>query len=449
MKIFTLYLIRIIKYGFCAFAALIILSLGRICADTAEITNAEDIIYNGLTYMSESVDISECELAPKQLSSVLNRILKRNPELYYVGTSFSFTKDSKGNVISITPSYTMNAENKALADEFIEKQIRKIIFYMPNGLDELGKALYLHDYICTHFEYDDTLKSVSLYSMLKEQKGTCQGYAYLYSALLSEVGVENDFAYSDAIMHIWNLVKIDGEWYHIDVTWDDTEKIFGYAGHKSFLCSDREIEALGHTGALKFENITCDSEKYNDEYLNYINTPFAYLDGEWYTADNSPQTRGVVKYDFISRESKKVLDIVGYWEMEDNRFYANCFSSVTSLGEYIYFNYKNKLIKFDGKITEDIYTSQYGQQLCYATAFGDEIYMSALGSGELIGVKISPDGDANGDKQTNICDVIELLLSLENGTEVINEFGADVAKDEKLTIEDINALRQILLYNDD
>lgn len=445
MKIYTLYLNRIIKFCFCAVVIIAVLAFGQIIADTAEIPDAEDIIHNGFLNMNQSIDISECGLNTDELSLILNRILKRNPHLFYVSGSFGFSKDASGYVLTIIPNYTMDKAQRAEADEFIYKEIEKILFYMPRGLDDFGKALYFHDYICTHFEYDDSLKSGNIYSMLKNNKGTCQGYAYLYSSLLSAVGVENDFAYSDKIMHIWNLVKLDGEWYHTDVTWDDTEKVFGYAAHRNFLCSDSEIAELGHTDFSAFENIVCNSEKYSGEYLNNINTAFAYLDGVWYVADNSPQKRSIVSYDPITDAKEKVCDIVGYWEMDENKFYANCFSSVVCVGNYIYLNFKNKLLRFDGKNLEEIYVSPNGEQLCYTVAFGSEIYMSLSDSDKLIKVEISPDGDVNGDRKIDIRDLVELSLWLEKGIDIKNKFGADASGDEKLTADDIKILREILL----
>ena len=86
---------------------------------------------------------------------------------------------------------------------------------MPRGMSEFDMALYLHDYICQNFEYDENYKSRDMYGMLKNRRGTCQGYAYLFLELAKNVGLECDVVYSDPMCHIWNIVKIDGEWYLI------------------------------------------------------------------------------------------------------------------------------------------------------------------------------------------------------------------------------------------
>ena len=440
-----LYLNRRVKICLCIIALVLSFTFLELSVDTAELDDAYWVIYNGIYNMSESIDVSECKLDVKGLSVVLNKVLKASPYMFYVDGGLSFTKDTSGYIKIVMPRYNMDKYERSQAEKYIKGEIEKILFYAPVDLDGFGYALYFHDYICTHFEYDDSLESNDLYSMLKNGNGTCQGYAYLYSALLTSVGVENDFAYSDKIKHIWNIVNVGGEWYHVDVTWDDTEKIFGYASHKNFLCSDVEIQELGHTEALKFENVICNSEKYGIEYLNYVNTSFSYLDGNWYAADNSAGVRAIVKYDFTSGEWEKVWDISGYWQFDDNRFYANCFSSVANLGGYIYFNYKNKLLRFDGDTAEEIYTAPEGEQLCFATATYGKIYMSLLGSNDTVAVDISPNGDVNGDKITDICDIIELSISVDNGTLVKNPFGADISKNEELDLDDVKALREILL----
>jgi hypothetical protein len=122
------------------------------------------------------------------------------------------------------------------------------------------KALYLHDLICRDFSYDETLGNDDLYSFLLNGSGTCQAYTALYTALLRRVGIEVHFAAGDAISHIWNLVKLDGEWYHVDVTWDDSSD--GTISHRHFLLSDSAARERGHRDWYTVGELVCDSEKY-------------------------------------------------------------------------------------------------------------------------------------------------------------------------------------------
>ena len=63
--------------------------------------------------------------------------------------------------------------------------------------------------------------------------------------------------------HIWNLVKIDGEWYHVDVTWDDYPEIFSSLEYESFLKSDKGIKVTAHIGWYSPQDILCESEIYD------------------------------------------------------------------------------------------------------------------------------------------------------------------------------------------
>ena len=60
-------------------------------------------------------------------------------------------------------------------------------------------------------------------AVLKEHKGVCQGYALLALKMLRELGIETLYVVGEVNTgpHAWNLVKVDGEWYHLDTTWND------------------------------------------------------------------------------------------------------------------------------------------------------------------------------------------------------------------------------------
>ena len=80
-------------------------------------------------------------------------------------------------------------------------------------------ALWLHDWLIYNANYDYTFKNNSQEGVLMKGTGTCMSYAMAYSVLLDKFGIENTLVVSTD--HMWNSVKIDGEWCNIDATWDD------------------------------------------------------------------------------------------------------------------------------------------------------------------------------------------------------------------------------------
>lgn len=75
------------------------------------------------------------------------------------------------------------------------------------------------------------------------------GFSKLYKLVLDELGIENYLIYgkgfvhtlSDSEEHAWNLVKIDNDFYHVDVTYDATLSMHDYIRYDYFLIDDTLI----------------------------------------------------------------------------------------------------------------------------------------------------------------------------------------------------------------
>lgn len=115
-------------------------------------------------------------------------------------------------------------------------------------------ALYLHDWLLDQLEYDNSLKWSSAESALTRGLGTCQAYESAYAKLLSAAGIENAETRDTYDGHTWNAVKLDGEWYQVDCTWDDTsDNFYGDLDQRHLcFCLTDELVAIAHPG---YENI--------------------------------------------------------------------------------------------------------------------------------------------------------------------------------------------------
>lgn len=113
---------------------------------------------------------------------------------------------------------------------------------------EYERALALHDYLALHTRYDSKLgiaaQPDATTRLLLDGVAVCDGYAHAYGMLLSMAGIENRFVvgYGDGIEHIWNLVRLGGQWVHIDVTYDDPKPDReGRVMHSYFAMSDAQL----------------------------------------------------------------------------------------------------------------------------------------------------------------------------------------------------------------
>lgn len=113
------------------------------------------------------------------------------------------------------------------------------------------KALWLHDWLLTQLDYDNSLKWSSAESALTRGLGTCQAYESAYSKLLTAAGIENAETRSTYDGHTWNAMKLDGEWYQVDVTWDDSnDNFYGFDQRRLYFALTDELMAIAHKGHL-------------------------------------------------------------------------------------------------------------------------------------------------------------------------------------------------------
>lgn len=130
------------------------------------------------------------------------------------------------------------------------------------------KALWLHDWLLNQLEYDNTLKWSSAESALTRGLGTCQAYESAYAILLSAAGIENAETRDTYDGHTWNAVKLDGDWYQVDCTWDDSnDNWYGFDQKHLYFGLTDELMSQAHPG----HNKICNSSDYTTISTSLLN----------------------------------------------------------------------------------------------------------------------------------------------------------------------------------
>ena len=257
--------------------------------DTAELIRTaeglsplEEALYCGLMAAEERIDISAFGASGEEVTAAMQHLLDSVPELFHVSHGYSYSTRA------VVPSYTVtgNALETARAEYLLA------IDMITEGVDpawsDVEICLYLHDYLCKAFAYDTTYTVYDAYTFFMGGTGVCQSYTLAYTALLSRFDIPVTYATGKDgdVLHIWSIVKLDGEYYHVDVTWGDAltgnKDYFGRATHDNFLKSDAAIDATGHTERQNHGGIVCDSTRFDGSALNGVESPAAILDGTVY-----------------------------------------------------------------------------------------------------------------------------------------------------------------------
>ncbi len=104
----------------------------------------------------------------------------------------------------------------------------------PNA-DTYTQLVQIHDWICINNTYNDQIEAndmrmfeaVSALDGNSDTKPVCEGYARAFKMLCDARDIPcvlidgAAIQYGNAVAHMWNLVYLDGNWYAVDVTWDD------------------------------------------------------------------------------------------------------------------------------------------------------------------------------------------------------------------------------------
>lgn len=129
----------------------------------------------------------------------------------------------------------------------------------------IEKELAIHDRLSEEIHYDESSLSVlgghsehaaDLYGGLVEHNAICTGYAVSFALMMEMIGVEAivvEGTNSEGNAHAWDQVRLDGEWYCVDLTWDDLDPETGsvYVKHQYFNCTGDYFYEHYHRWTMK------------------------------------------------------------------------------------------------------------------------------------------------------------------------------------------------------
>jgi hypothetical protein len=177
--------------------------------------------------------------------------------------------------------------DKTKAQELYNEVCRIMDSVIQPGMTDYQKELQLHDYLVNHCTYSfgsaDNDNVYRAYGALVEGQAVCNGYAESMALLLSCAGVNNQVVtgWGDNDLHAWNLVEIDGDWYHLDATWDDPVGDEEVLSHAYFNVTD-EIMEQRHVWQEE-DYVSCDSMAAN----YFVQSQSYYTDYDSFTAGMS------------------------------------------------------------------------------------------------------------------------------------------------------------------
>ncbi len=290
---------------------------------------------------------------------ILDNLLNHHPELFYIDSAFFYNFDNNTGIIrSLGICYKYEGADLLTKIEAFDNYAGDIIADIPAGTTDVEKALYVNDYFASNFNYSpEGSYNYNPLVLFEDKHGVCQAFSLAYQYIINKLNIPITYASSNEMNHIWNLIELDGEWYHADTTWADDSNVDGNARHTYFLKSDGyfengdpDIPDDGHYNWISDVNAT--STKYDHYFWNDVQSVFTPLGGDWYyTAGIRDGVTGVCQWDGESNSGKNIYTFDDYWLTGDkNSYYLGSYSGVISYGNRLLFNDANKIysINTDG-----------------------------------------------------------------------------------------------------
>lgn len=237
---------------------------------------AKVIDYN---YIDDSTTMIDTKIA-------IQNFFLDHPEVFYVKNEYTVSTIDLLNSKRIEVELNYNIENEIELNAQINNinDVLDQIISNTKNMNEFDTELYIHDQICgmsTYYKYnninDVPEECHSIYGCLISKKAVCDGLSKAFMLALNKAGIESIIVTGNLQdqAHAWNMVKLDDEWYHVDITSnksiksDGNEKII----HSYFNITDTQIKttnSLDMEGKLPIANST----KYNyyiqtDKFIKY------------------------------------------------------------------------------------------------------------------------------------------------------------------------------------
>lgn len=145
---------------------------------------------------------------------------------YLSGGTQTAEKQSDGTFIvtaNLDVTYYVTKEQEAKAREKIASTVREMHL---EGKSEYEKVRAIYNWICSHVTYDNYhyendpnyMPQYTAYAAICDGTAVCSGYAQLFYRMALTAGLEARIKINDN--HAWNIVRVDGNYYYCDATWD-------------------------------------------------------------------------------------------------------------------------------------------------------------------------------------------------------------------------------------
>ncbi len=215
-------------------------------------------VYNDICTAIEAtqnvIHLSKYNINYNKTWAIYEKVIADNPQYFWVSKFIQYTHwNENGNdkIIDLFLFYTdgettddLGSNDKltsvASRDKItgqinaVNQRVEAILSTIPSDYTDVEKERLIHDAVLSQISYDHSAvgqplsrvnysRVYDIFGALVNGKAVCEGYSRLFQYLCYQAGINSTIVNgtSEGQAHAWNAVKLEGDWYHIDTTWDD------------------------------------------------------------------------------------------------------------------------------------------------------------------------------------------------------------------------------------
>ena len=210
-----------------------------------------------------------------EVSIAIEAFINDHPEVFYLESEYSsyILSSFDGNIGYIRLNYTEDSIESV--NQKIELMSQKIDEYLEglDGLNDYEKELEIHDRLSYSVEYSHLEELPREYhtaeGSLLEGVGVCDSFAKALQLIYSRAGIDSIIVLGslDGNPHAWNMVKINNEWYHVDLT--SSHSIYEETGIVNHAYFNLDTESEKRFASLDSEELIPEAYQNTYNYYNY------------------------------------------------------------------------------------------------------------------------------------------------------------------------------------
>ena len=243
-------------------------------------------------------------------------VLADHPEFFWVGSNIEVSESAlTGCVVSYRLSVTVPAEERDAMRSRLEAAADEIVAGTDPQAGDYERIRYVYEYLINTTDYvQGSPSDQNVQSALLEHASVCAGYSRAFQYVLHRMGFFCTYVTGRIVSgsdHAWNIVRIQDQYYNVDVTWGDplfVGDVQGEAHHDMnynyLCCTDADLSPT-HINESSVPMPAC-----TDDSLNYYRLTGRFY--EYFDYDTIYQALMDSVYALSTSCTFKFADSTGY-----------------------------------------------------------------------------------------------------------------------------------------